>query len=60
MNLSPVKTSAGTIFNVRDDSAFTGSPFRTGWLAGVLYRSTDDGATWVQVARPELRALRTA
>jgi hypothetical protein len=41
-----VKTTGGTIYQVQDDSAFVGTPYQTGWLAGMLYVSTDGRVTW--------------
>ena len=34
------------VHSIRDDSAFVGTPYLTGWVAGSLYVSRNGGATW--------------
>lgn len=34
------------VYSISDASDFTKTPFMTGWLAGSLYVSRDNGATW--------------
>lgn len=46
-NATTVRLRTGhTIIQVTDNSAYTKTPHMTGWLAGTLYVSRDNGATW--------------